>query len=432
VTMTRTLWFRLALSASGFVIVVWLASSTLAFFLFQTRLVDSLDSSLKISAGQVLAEISVDHGTLNLADSLTNLNSLGSVMEGGFLAEISDASGKQLYRTGTLDISVPQRVRSISDPIVFQGKIMGTLRIFRGTEPVRTAMGQLLTTLLTVLPVSVLVTFLGSAWIVRRSLVPVEYMASQTSRISDSNLSERLPVGMDDELGRLAVVFNALLERLENAFEQEKRFTSDAAHELRTPLNAIQAIMGTTLSRPRDEATYRTALADIGQQVARLTSLTNDLLFLARGGRPTDEAFDLALLIGDVVAGLQPLAGEKGLYLRGAAGSVVVSGDRDALARALVNIVANGIRYTDNGGVTVSLSDTSAGRVIEVSDTGRGIDAAHRQHLFERFYRADPSRTDGGSGLGLALAKEIVERHGGRIDVDSRVGQGSTFRVVLP
>ena len=329
-----------------------------------------------------------------------------------------------------------RQFRAISVPIVVLQHRVGTIRIFRGTNSVQNALDRLLATLLMILPFFIVVTFLGSAWIARRSLEPVDKMVAQAARISESNLSQRLPFGgREDEVGRLAHVFNGLLSRLEDAFEKEKRFTADAAHELRTPLNAIQAILGTTLEHPRDGEAYRQALTDIGHQATRLTSLANDLLFLAREPlRTEEEYFDLALLIEDVVASLEPLATEKGLTLKAVGGGPVpMKGDRDSLARAMVNLAGNGIRYTDHGGITLSLTVEAAGTVrIEVIDTGIGIEPEHLPHLFERFYRGSSSRTDGGSGLGLALAQEIVARHRGHLEVESWPGRGSTFRVVFP
>lgn len=453
----QQLWFRYAVTASLFVVLLWLVFSILTYALFHSSLQESLDASLTLSTGQAIAAVNIEDEQINLSDSVPDLSALGTVLEGGFLVQIHDLSGKLVLKSGSMaisDVSEPRVVdeqsffssslgtppdrqfRALSAPIRIGDKIVGSIQVYRGTLPVQNALNRLMGIILAVLPVFIIITFLGSSIIAQRSLAPINQMVQQASRISETNLSQRLTSSRrDDELGRLAKVFNGLLSRLERAFEVEKRFTADAAHELRTPLNAIRMIVDTTSNRLRTASEYQKALRDLGKQAERLGRLTNDLLFLAREPtRLVRDQFDLTLMVDDVVASLEPLAHAKGISMTAQEfDPLLVLGDRDAIARALFNIIDNAIRYTEHGGVLIRFSGGKGKpSLVEVVDTGIGITAEHLPHIFERFYRCSADRSEGSSGLGLSIASEIVSAHNGTIEVASRLGHGSTFRVILP
>ena len=242
-------------------------------------------------------------------------------------------------------------------------------------------------------------------------------------------------------MGRLAATFNEMINKLEQAFERERRFTADASHELKTPLAVLRGDIEVALRRDRAAEEYKRVLVSNLEEIARLTKLTDDLLTLARsdaGERVLElEPVRLDSLASEAFAFLQPLAAASGIALDHEAPSspVVIEGDAKRLKQLLVNLVDNAIKYTAAGGsarLRLSVEDSAA--LIEVSDTGRGIPEDALPQIFERFYRqSDPkdSRVTG-FGLGLAISKWIVDAHNGSIEVESKSGRGSRFTVRLP
>lgn len=291
------------------------------------------------------------------------------------------------------------------------------------------------------LPVAVVIAAFGGYHLARRALAPVNEMADRARAMSADRLSQRIPVGNpDDEVGRLAVVINDLLGRLEQSFMQMQRFTADASHELRTPLTAIRTVGEVGLRSEKGEAGARETISSMLEEVARLTHLVDAMLMLSRadaGRIPVHRTpEDLAALVQDVATQLGVLAEEKHQTITvSTSAPVTVNVDPMILRMAIVNLVDNAIRYSPEGGVIqidVHADGASAG--VDVRDNGPGMSAVHRQRLFERFYRIDEgrSRQDGGAGLGLAIARWAVEAHDGRLDVASEPGAGSVFRISLP
>ena len=282
----------------------------------------------------------------------------------------------------------------------------------------------------------------GGYFLAGRMLAPVGAMAETARKITAESLTERLPVGnLQDEFGQLASVFNASLARLEEAFEQLRRFTADASHELRTPLTAIRSVGEVALQRSLSTAAYREVIGSMLEEVDRLTRLVESLLTLTRGesGRiqPALEVVDLSGLAVSVVEHLRVLAEEKEQSVTiDATAEVSATCDPAILGLGLINVLDNAIKYTPHRGtIRVEVRETPSGEAaIEVEDTGLGISAVHQGRIFERFYRVDQgrSRDAGGTGLGLATARWAVEVNGGRIELESEEGKGSLFRIVLP
>jgi heavy metal sensor kinase len=302
-------------------------------------------------------------------------------------------------------------------------------------------LNELLVGLALGLPIAAIGAALGGYYLARRTLLPVERMTEQAASITAERLRARLPVDNPaDELGRLATVFNEMLRRIEEAFDRLRRFTADASHELRTPLTAIRSVGEVGLRERRDETTYREVIGSMLEEADRLTRLVDSLLFLSRA----DSGHTLARrrtvplhgLARDVATHLAVLAEERGQTIEvDGEWSIEADGDPLLLREALVNIVDNAIKYSPAGsGIRVRVYSHEQGEAtIEVIDAGPGIDAEHHARIFERFYRVDEgrSRERGGSGLGLAIARWAVEANRGRIEVESEVGRGSTFRIVV-
>ena len=282
----------------------------------------------------------------------------------------------------------------------------------------------------------------GGYFLAGRMLAPVAAMAETARKITAESLTQRLPVGnLQDEFGQLASVFNESLARLEEAFEQLRRFTADASHELRTPLTAIRSVGEVALQRSLSTAAYREVIGSMLEEVDRLTRLVESLLTLTRGesGRiqPALEVVDLGGLAVSVVEHLRVLAEEKEQSVTiDAAAEVLATCDPAILRLGLINVLDNAIKYTPRRGtIRVEVRETPSGEAaIEVEDTGLGISAVHQGRIFERFYRVDQgrSREAGGTGLGLATARWAVDVNGGRIELESEEGKGSLFRIVLP
>lgn len=243
-------------------------------------------------------------------------------------------------------------------------------------------------------------------------------------------------VGPQDEIGRLAGTFNTMLNRLQAAFQAQKRFVADASHELRTPLTTIRGNLGLLQRDPPIEDSDRTAvLEDMVSESERLSRLVSDLLTLARSdaGRPMrNEQVGLVPLVEDVVRKLAVLHPDR-LIHEETEDMPVIAGDRDAVTQVLYILLDNALKFTPAGGsVTVSVVSQGKSAALVVKDSGVGIPRAVLPHIFDRFYQGDTARAGSGSGLGLAIAKVLVEGQNGTIDVDSQEGRGTTFTVTLP
>jgi signal transduction histidine kinase len=270
-------------------------------------------------------------------------------------------------------------------------------------------------------------------------------MASAAARVGRGDLTGGVPVPSEDDLGRLALAFNAMTADLRRLEEHRKHMTADIAHELRTPLAVLQANLEGMLDGVVDASPER--LAALHTQVRLLSRLVDDLrdLSLAQAGRLVLNRMDtdLRALVTDAVAVLLPRAQEKGVALaaRLDAGDDLapdvppLSIDRDRILQVIHNLLDNAIRHTPAGGsVAVSLGVTGQEVHLAVHDTGPGIPPEEVDRVFERFYRLDASRAraSGGTGLGLSVVKSLVDAHGGRVWVESVPGKGSTFTVALP
>ncbi len=284
----------------------------------------------------------------------------------------------------------------------------------------------------------------GAYLLTRAALSPVEAVVRAAGEMSEGDLSRRLPVANPkDEIGRLTTTINALLARLEVAFtrleetlSRQRRFAADASHELRTPLTSIVGYAGMLDAwAMQDPQTAREGVAAIRQESERMHRLVESLLALTRGdeGAPLEiEDHDLAAVAEEAARTAQTAAGEK-LAVRYLPAERPVNApfDRDSIWHAASILLENAVRYTPEGGkVTVAARETNGWAELEVSDTGVGIPEDKLPLIFERFYRADPSRAAGGAGLGLSIARQIAEAHGGKIEVESTPGEGSTFRLL--
>ncbi len=315
------------------------------------------------------------------------------------------------------------------------------LQVAQSLSLVQKTLSSLYEQILLGLPLVLFLAGLGGLFLANRALRPIDRITQTAQIISANKLTGRIGYrGSADEVGRLAVTFDQMLDRLQDAFERERRFTADVSHELRTPLTAIKGRISVTLSRSRTPIEYENTLRALEQEVDRLIRLSTDLLFLARLEqgrlRSSPSALVLSDLLDSILEQAQPLAELRHITLSGNIPSgLLIYGDLDYLIRLFLNLLDNAIKYTPIGGKVTLQANVKGAKVwVAVSDTGAGISPEHLPHLFERFYRveADRSRSTGGAGLGLALAWEIVRAHGGTLSVQSQLGLGTTFTVHLP
>jgi len=325
-----------------------------------------------------------------------------------------------------------RRGRIASMPVIIQ--------VARSERPMRQQIRDVALILLLGLPLAVATAGLGGYTVARRALAPIERMTERAQTITADRLSDRLPVGNpDNEMGRLARVFNATLARLEASFDQMRRFTADASHELRTPLTAIRSVGEVGLRGRRDEIAYRGIIGSMLEEVDRLSGLVDRLLTLSRAesgqSKLSIEAVSLKELAESVSADLAVLAEEKTQpVIVEPQGSPHAMGDRVMLRQALINLVDNAIKFSPAGTrISIRVFELSGKAVVEVVDSGPGVPAAARDRIFDRFFRA-PSGSTGavGSGLGLSIARSAVEANGGTLTLERSGDDGSTFRISVP
>ncbi len=332
------------------------------------------------------------------------------------------------------------RVRTLTRPASVAGRVL-YVRVGRSERFARQEFREFAAVLGFSLPFAFAVAAGAGYLLARRALAPVSAMTARAREITADRLGERLPVeNPSDEFGQLALVVNDALARLERAFDTLRRFTADASHELRTPLTAIRSVGEVGLRERRSEADYREMIGSILEETERLTAMTDSLLLLSRADagradlRPA--AIGLAGLAREVADDIDVLAEEKRQQVRVLAeAEVEVVADRVTLRQAVLNLIDNAIKHGPEGAaIEIVVRRAATDAVLEVADNGPGIAPEHLSHVFERFYRADSarSRSSGGAGLGLAIARWAVEANGGRIEVESEVHRGSVFRIVLP
>ena len=317
-----------------------------------------------------------------------------------------------------------------------------TVRVVCGatTAPIDGSTAALTAQLSWIGPAVLLLSVAGGFFLVSRALRPIGLIARTAREIEATDLSRRIDVRGDDELGRLAGTLNGTFARLQDAFDRQTRFTADASHELRTPLAVIAGNIELALKRPRSAEEYRDAIADIAEAADRMRSIVEGLLTLARADSKAvqlrRERVSLTALADEAARLHRPLADGAGVKIAvESEGDVAVTGDPERLRELVSNLVSNAIRYNREGGsVSVRVSREGATARLAVDDTGIGIAAEDLSHVFERFYRVDKVRSGagGGTGLGLAIVKWIVDAHEGSVTVESVPGEGTRFAVMLP
>jgi heavy metal sensor kinase len=383
------------------------------------------------------------------------------------LMEIRDLSGAVLYRTPNLNgaslggpslpdegdasfsrgvVRMPDgsHVFVVSHLHIMQGRTL-LIRLGYSLAPFREQMTQFLEILLIALPMALVIAGFSGYQIARRALEPLEEMAQKAKRITAQNLHDRLDIdNPHDELGHMAIVFNDLLNRLDEAFHQLHSFTGDAAHELRAPMAAIRAVGEVALRRHGTNDTDKEAIASILEETSRLDETIEGLLLLARAESAEavgPNTFSLAEVTNEVTEVLEVLAEERGIRLITNihdADRLAVMGDRSLIRSAIMNVVHNAIKFSSDDSVVTITHTVVRARdehiELSVQDAGPGIESSELEAVFGRFYTSARRQTIAhiGTGLGLSIAQLVVQRSGGQIFFDSRSVVGARCVIRLP
>jgi len=444
-----TLWYTsmLALGLALFAAAIWIAT--------ERSFMASVDETLAERSRGMATVINTEYKPAP-KDFQEELNEYANATPEGYLIAVRDESGKEILSADGLALPWPAAIegRTFRD-VSIGGRHYRTLAVsetIRGHKydvlvgmslaSIEDLLRRVRYLLLAVAPLVLLLTSVGGYWLSRRALAPVDEITTAARSISIQNLSQRLRTPKTrDEIQRLSETWNDMLQRLEAAVKRLTQFTADASHELRTPIALIRTTAELTLRRERSAETYKEALREIMAESERTTRLVEDLLTLARAdaGLPSlpMDRLELAPLVRDVCRQGSMLAEARQVKLRTNVPDqpVYVNGNDPALRRLFLVLVDNAIKYTPPGGsVAVSLASDRAGATVAIEDTGIGIEQSALPHIFERFYRGDESRSraEGGSGLGLSIAKWIAESHRAEIQAESVAGRGSIFRVKFP
>jgi two-component system, OmpR family, sensor kinase len=354
-------------------------------------------------------------------------------------AEASIRRGKTIYET--VEDFGAEPIRMISMPLRI-GSARYAVQVAGSLDDARATMRAARWLFLYVAVAILAAVATTGALLARRALLPIDHIVTQARRIGESSLAERLPhPGMPDEIGRLVDTLNDMLERIQKSFEVQRHFTADASHELMSPLSRLRAELEVTLRRPRSIAEYEESLRSCLEEVERLSWLTEELLSLARldSGEGREAATEPAPLAPIVEKAMQRLEEEARrshvtMVLKPTC-EVSVRASPTVVGVAVGNVLHNAVKFCGDGGrVSVNVDIDGAEALVEVSDTGPGVDAEEIPLIFERFHRGSGPRAAGapGVGLGLAICRALIERQGGRISVASTLGRGATFAIRLP
>lgn len=332
-----------------------------------------------------------------------------------------------------------ETVRLVSSPIkTSSGKIL-VVEVGNSLRDTYILMRSFRNVLLVILPITFLIITGGTMILTSKTLKPIQTLSDKISRITDTNLSERIEEKeFTTELRPLVRSFNTMIGHLEEAFVRQRQFLSDASHELRTPTTIIKSYCDITLRKERSREEYKSALERIHETVNRMCQMINRILVISRLDNKTlqrrYEPLDLKDLIGDAIKLIEPSIQERAIKVNFNVIDVIkIRGDREGLMEVFTNLIENAVKYNiPHGQIDIELVHKGKEAIVSIRDTGIGIPQEELSKIFDRFYRVYHKNKTPGSGLGLSIAKAIVDAHGGSIKVTSMEGEGSVFEVHLP
>jgi heavy metal sensor kinase len=453
-----TIWYCAVLALTLLLI------GTLVVLKVQADLRSGTDRALSLAASEIkmgyhAPENDNESDFREVADA-----SLGQLPRAGFAAQLVTSSGRVLVQTG-----VPPNARPLVGHLVItqaltrravyataslgstryrvlviafrKGADLQALVVATSLARAERAIRNLLVALLVAGAVGLVLAAGSGWWLARRALQPVARMTQEASLIgAGASLTKRIQVPKPaDELGRLAETLNGMLTRLERAVTQQQRFVADVSHELRTPLTVMRSEIDVSLTSDQLGESARGVLESTREETQRMTGIVENLLTLARIDEEELHLIrrpcDLRELAETTACELGPIAAQRGITIQLTGSTGHVEADPERLKQVVRNLLDNAIRYSPPGGTVIVEVTNHNGRVeLTIRDEGPGIAPDDLEHVFERFYRGDPSRPPAGegSGLGLAICREIAQAHGGAMSATSKIGRGSTFHLTLP
>ncbi len=427
------------------------ASSPLSKFSFG-NIDQALEASMSLKPVGKFIQVLDESGNIGRkSDNLRNvqlpisLNALKNASKGLITFETNRAIG-----------NIPLRI--ITLPVVENSHVTKIVQIASSLEGVEDALNKLFLILVISVPSTLILASLGGQFLAHKALKPVDDITQAARMITSQNLNQRInPPKVKDEISRLIETFNEMISRLDQSFRQMKQFSSDASHELKTPLTILKGEVEVMLRRERTSEEYQQTLKSNLEEINRMSQIVEDLLTLSKADtgeiKLNKEDINLTEILNEVVTQMDRLAKSKMIYLSVSNHhqDIHLFGDALRLRELFINLIENGIKYTEEGGYiriilqkellplgSEQLDWVERERMefakIVVADTGIGIAEEDQERIFNRFFRVDKarSREQGGSGLGLSICKWIVEAHQGEIKIESELGKGSSFIIRLP
>ena len=457
IRLKLVIWFLIVFSVVFTTLEVFLYYKLEAIIISQTE--HHLSSTVDTIAG--LLKLEDDHGQLQMELAELSNSAQGVYAEklSGHYYQVVNTSGIILARSpslGLADETLPVQLNAVTPiyetvtgPNNIPIRLLSvtykfsegwlTIQVANSLEDTYVLLSSFRKIVIISYPIIFLLCGAGTFLITGWALRSIRSFAESIDQISDRELSKR--IDEEDsvyELKGLASSFNKMLNRLDLSFNKQRQFLSDASHELRTPTSIIRSYCDVTLNRERTADEYKDVLRKVSESVNRMCNIINHILTISRFDssvislRPV--RINIKDMIEDVVRLVEPNAVSRGVKINSSCSDVYINGDREGITEVFSNIVENAIKYNKPEGIIdIHTSEVNGYAVINISDTGIGIPEDEIGKVFDRFYRVDASRGQTvGSGLGLSIVRAIVESHGGRIEVESTLGKGSIFRVILP
>ena len=449
----RKLSFKLTLIYAALFSAVLIALNAGTLFGVRYFMVEEAKSQVSSSAAHLLGAIASSAGTVNLSDP-KYLSATGTAPEIGI--RMTDPSGKTAGASGEAVSGLPAPSSNIGVPtktelndrhliienerITKNGRLLGYLQVFYDMHAEYRFIKLLFVFMAFADLLGVALSVFAGILLSRRALRPIDRLTVTAKRIGASDLDQRVEVGTaDDELSRLAATFNEMIERLQQSFQKQNRFVSDASHELRTPIAVIKGYADLIDQWAKDDPkVLAESVAAIRKEAKNMTGLTEELLFLARGDSGTlplhKEDFPISGLLEELI-GESRLISPDHHFESSAPGGLLLHADRGLLKQALRALVDNAVKYTPEGGsIRLEAQESDHRVILRVRDTGIGVPESERAKLFDRFYRVDRdrSREKGSSGLGLSIVKWIVEAHDGTVRIEGSPEGGTDVVIQLP
>lgn len=417
----------------------------LIYFTMKSTMYDNAESLLRIHTSQALENFEFENDKLELS-GFKNIS--------GTSFMILDINGEIIINTGinrkfnTLEPNFDTIINFDDESgnwLIFDQQLVedeeniGWIRAYGSLESVHSALSNLKITILIASPIYLLIGVLGGLFISKKSLKPIDDITKTAQVISTGDLSQRLNmVNTGDEVSRLAQTFDEMIDKLEVSLAKEKKFTANASHELRTPISVIMANSEDMLARDYSANEYKEAISLILSESKKMRRMISKLLMLSRGDETSFkyefEDIDLGSLIEGIVDEMLNYTKEKNILINyGYKDNIIIEADQTLIIRLIMNLIDNAIKYNDgNSQIEIFLSRKGKLAEIILKDKGIGISKEDLPNIYNRFYRADKSRSSEGAGLGLSIVKHIVDIHKGEIHIESELSIGTTVKVLLP